>query len=197
MAELLAEWVNQLQLLGQGGAKSAAEEDFDYKYDDDDAAFDSEDSDSDSDLEESGEEGRTGRGVDTDRGGRKQAIDRYAVDAESEAEPDQVLVDDRDLQHMFASGYMVGKLLNKFNQQPDFGKFMQSGSERAVINNWCRLLPTLDRLGVKVDAQMVAEMAKGCDLEVDLRMGGDGSGAGSRKQVLKLLYGLKMSLDKV
>eukprot|EP00892_Ulva_mutabilis_P002598 jgi/Ulvmu1/12339/UM089_0023.1 len=57
------------------------------------------------------------------------------------------------LEEDLASGYNLGKILNKLNLQPDFDQFDESGTPDAMINNFTRLQPTLKHLGVRLDSR--------------------------------------------
>uniref|UniRef100_A0A670J129 Sperm flagellar 2 n=1 Tax=Podarcis muralis TaxID=64176 RepID=A0A670J129_PODMU len=51
----------------------------------------------------------------------------------------------------FSSGYLIGELLNKFELQDDFAQFSQSRLASAKLNNFSRMEPTLQLLGVQFD----------------------------------------------
>ena len=127
MAQLLAEWVNELRLFEPDNNSNEGNADYDendpymFQYNDEEQFND--DDDSDSDLERSGEEARN----EYFREEPMKQAPRYTRSeargfARPELQQESILVNENDLQHMFASGYMVGKLLNKFNQQTDFNQ---------------------------------------------------------------------------
>ncbi|XP_077616298.1 sperm flagellar protein 2 [Crocuta crocuta] len=51
----------------------------------------------------------------------------------------------------FASGYLIGEILHKFELQGDFSEFSESRVSNAKLNNFSRLEPTLHLLGVQFD----------------------------------------------
>ncbi|KAG8131177.1 hypothetical protein E2320_017764 [Naja naja] len=51
----------------------------------------------------------------------------------------------------FSSGYLIGELLNKYELQEDFDQFSQSRLANAKLNNFSRMEPTLQLLGVQFD----------------------------------------------
>ncbi|XP_030669824.1 sperm flagellar protein 2 [Nomascus leucogenys] len=51
----------------------------------------------------------------------------------------------------FASGYLLGEVLHKFELQDDFSEFLDSRVSSAKLNNFSRLEPTLHLLGVQFD----------------------------------------------
>nr|XP_020651331.1 sperm flagellar protein 2-like [Pogona vitticeps] len=51
----------------------------------------------------------------------------------------------------FSSGYLIGELLNKFELQDDFDQFSQNRLASAKLNNFSRMEPTLQLLGVQFD----------------------------------------------
>ncbi|KAM9331025.1 sperm flagellar protein 2 [Gastrophryne carolinensis] len=56
----------------------------------------------------------------------------------------------------FASGYLIGEVLHKYQLQDDFGQFSQSSAANAKLNNFTRVEPTLQLLGIPFD-QNVAQ----------------------------------------
>lgn len=73
-----------------------------------------------------------------------------------------------------ASGYKLGKILNKLKLQPDFDQFDESGTPDAMINNFTRLQPTLKHLGIRFDgkkanALMCEEKGVAAQLVYDIR----------------------------
>ncbi|KAG7396396.1 hypothetical protein PHYBOEH_002316 [Phytophthora boehmeriae] len=59
-----------------------------------------------------------------------------------------------DVQVDFASGYLLGELLHRLNQQHNFSDFMRSSSADAKIINFCLLEPSLRNLNIKFDANV-------------------------------------------
>ncbi|XP_024301987.1 sperm flagellar protein 2 isoform X17 [Homo sapiens] len=51
----------------------------------------------------------------------------------------------------FSSGYLLGEVLHKFELQDDFSEFLDSRVSSAKLNNFSRLEPTLNLLGVQFD----------------------------------------------
>merc|ERR1712151_760253 len=80
----------------------------------------------------------------------------------------------------FASGYLLGELLYKFNQQADFELFSQKDAISHKLQNFEKLEPTLRNLKIKFDSKMVDQIMKQ-----------------ERGTSLRLLYQLKMVLEKV
>ncbi|XP_042306928.1 sperm flagellar protein 2 isoform X8 [Sceloporus undulatus] len=60
-------------------------------------------------------------------------------------------VDQESFSREFSSGYLIGELLNKFELQDDFDQFSQSRLASAKLNNFSRMEPTLQLLGVQFD----------------------------------------------
>uniref|UniRef100_A0A8D0DWI6 Sperm flagellar 2 n=1 Tax=Salvator merianae TaxID=96440 RepID=A0A8D0DWI6_SALMN len=65
-------------------------------------------------------------------------------------------VDPESFSREFSSGYLIGELLHKFELQDDFDQFSQSRLANAKLNNFSRMEPTLQLLGVQFD-QNVAQ----------------------------------------
>ncbi|GIL73035.1 hypothetical protein Vretimale_4669 [Volvox reticuliferus] len=60
-----------------------------------------------------------------------------------------------DIEGDFASGYLFGQLLNKYNLQPDVDHFDPKRMPDSMINNYTRLQPTFKKLGVPLDTRVV------------------------------------------
>ncbi|XP_058026122.1 sperm flagellar protein 2 isoform X1 [Ahaetulla prasina] len=60
-------------------------------------------------------------------------------------------VDTESFAREFSSGYLIGELLNKYELQEDFAQFSQSRLANAKLNNFSRMEPTLQLLGVQFD----------------------------------------------
>ncbi|XP_013931795.1 PREDICTED: sperm flagellar protein 2-like isoform X1 [Thamnophis sirtalis] len=60
-------------------------------------------------------------------------------------------VDTESFAREFSSGYLIGELLNKYELQEDFDQFSQSRLANAKLNNFSRMEPTLQLLGVQFD----------------------------------------------
>ncbi|XP_007426743.1 sperm flagellar protein 2 [Python bivittatus] len=60
-------------------------------------------------------------------------------------------VDSESFSREFSSGYLIGELLNKYELQEDFDQFSQSRLANAKLNNFSRMEPTLQLLGVQFD----------------------------------------------
>ncbi|KAM5192182.1 sperm flagellar protein 2 [Mantella aurantiaca] len=56
----------------------------------------------------------------------------------------------------FATGYLIGEVLHKYQLQDDFDQFSQSRAASAKLNNFTRVEPTLQLLGIPFD-QNVAQ----------------------------------------
>ncbi|XP_077203085.1 sperm flagellar protein 2 isoform X7 [Paroedura picta] len=61
------------------------------------------------------------------------------------------VVDQETFPREFASGYLIGELLHKYELQDDFDQFSQSRVANAKLNNFSRMEPTLQLLGVQFD----------------------------------------------
>lgn len=57
-----------------------------------------------------------------------------------------------NLPHDFSSGYLLGELLSRLNQQPNFSDFMNTATADAKIINFCLLEPTFRHLHIPFDA---------------------------------------------
>ncbi|XP_071799466.1 sperm flagellar protein 2-like isoform X1 [Asterias amurensis] len=60
-------------------------------------------------------------------------------------------VDQKNFSEQFASGYLIGEVLKKYNLQDDFQSFSQSRTADSKLNNFTRLEPTLHLLEVPFD----------------------------------------------
>ncbi|XP_062873649.1 sperm flagellar protein 2 [Trichomycterus rosablanca] len=54
----------------------------------------------------------------------------------------------------FSNGYLIGEVLNKYQLQEDFHQFSKHSTANAKLNNFTRLEPTLQLLGVPFDLNM-------------------------------------------
>ncbi|XP_060092049.1 sperm flagellar protein 2-like [Heteronotia binoei] len=61
------------------------------------------------------------------------------------------VVDQESFPREFASGYLIGELLHKYELQDDFDQFSQGRVANAKLNNFSRMEPTLQLLGVQFD----------------------------------------------
>ena len=84
-----------------------------------------------------------------------------------------------DLETDFSNGYLLGELLYKYNQQPDFHEFSDAQTRMHVLGNFTRMIETFKSLGVKFDTRVINAIIN------------KESGAAS-----KLLYQVKMALEK-
>lgn len=80
----------------------------------------------------------------------------------------------------FASGYLFGELLYKFNQQPDFEEFSTKNATSHYVMNFERLESTLRALKIQFNSKIVEQVMRG-----------------ERGLALRLLYQIKMVLEKV
>uniref|UniRef100_UPI00398ED81B sperm flagellar protein 2-like n=1 Tax=Pristiophorus japonicus TaxID=55135 RepID=UPI00398ED81B len=55
----------------------------------------------------------------------------------------------------FSTGYLIGEILNKHQLQEDFNQFSQSRNAVSQLNNFQRMLPTLQLLGVQISESTV------------------------------------------
>ncbi|KAJ1210394.1 hypothetical protein NDU88_005758 [Pleurodeles waltl] len=65
-------------------------------------------------------------------------------------------VDPKSFAKDFATGYLIGEVLYKYQLQDDFDQFSQSRATHSKLNNFSRMEPTLNLLGVQFD-QNVAQ----------------------------------------
>ncbi|XP_076854799.1 sperm flagellar protein 2 isoform X3 [Brachyhypopomus gauderio] len=61
----------------------------------------------------------------------------------------------------FANGYLIGEVLNKYQLQDDFDHFSKHSAANAKLNNFTRLEPTLQLLGVPFDLGMAKAVMQG------------------------------------
>ncbi|XP_073093323.1 sperm flagellar protein 2 isoform X7 [Manis javanica] len=59
---------------------------------------------------------------------------------------------------IFSSGYLIGEVLHKFELQDDFSEFSESRVSTAKLNNFSRLEPTLNLLGVQFDQNVAHDI---------------------------------------
>ncbi|GFR40940.1 hypothetical protein Agub_g1600 [Astrephomene gubernaculifera] len=59
-----------------------------------------------------------------------------------------------NLERDFASGYLFGQLFSKYNLQPDAEHFDAKRMPDSMINNYTRLQPTFNKLGVQLDTRV-------------------------------------------
>uniref|UniRef100_A0A3B4YRE5 Sperm flagellar 2 n=1 Tax=Seriola lalandi dorsalis TaxID=1841481 RepID=A0A3B4YRE5_SERLL len=79
----------------------------------------------------------------------------------------------------FSSGYLIGEVLHKYQLQNDFSMFMKKDTSISKLNNFTRLEPTLQLLGISFDINTVQELMQ------------EKQGVATR-----LLYQLYISLEK-
>ncbi|EMP31803.1 Sperm flagellar protein 2 [Chelonia mydas] len=60
-------------------------------------------------------------------------------------------VDPKSFPKEFSTGYLIGEILHKYELQDDFNQFSQSRVANSKLNNFSRLEPTLQLLGVQFD----------------------------------------------
>lgn len=84
------------------------------------------------------------------------------------------------LEDDFRDGFLLGDLLFRHNQQPDFSKFINADSPDARINNFCLLEPTMRAIGVHFNSKSASDIMN--------------SKPGATKT---LLYELKTALDRI
>ncbi|KAL7838971.1 hypothetical protein SRHO_G00256290 [Serrasalmus rhombeus] len=61
----------------------------------------------------------------------------------------------------FSNGYLLGEVLSRFQLQEDFQSFSTNSSANAKLNNFTRLEPTLQLLGVPFDLSMAKAVMQG------------------------------------
>ncbi len=64
------------------------------------------------------------------------------------------------LESSFANGFLFGDLLRRYNQQHDFPTFRDSRHTEDVVKNFDSLQTTFVRMGIKVSARHVEEIAR-------------------------------------
>ncbi|KAL0048541.1 hypothetical protein WJX82_005372 [Trebouxia sp. C0006] len=64
------------------------------------------------------------------------------------------------LEKDLASGYIFGEVLYKCKLQPDFHQFEDSRAPTAIFNNYRRLQPTLQKLGIQLSKHKVAALTR-------------------------------------
>ncbi|XP_059830042.1 sperm flagellar protein 2-like isoform X2 [Hypanus sabinus] len=64
-------------------------------------------------------------------------------------------VEPRTFEKEFSTGYLIGEILNKHQLQEDFDQFSQGRNAVSQLNNFQRLLPTLQLLGVMFSDNVV------------------------------------------
>uniref|UniRef100_A0A3Q3M832 Sperm flagellar 2 n=1 Tax=Mastacembelus armatus TaxID=205130 RepID=A0A3Q3M832_9TELE len=79
----------------------------------------------------------------------------------------------------FSSGYLIGEVLHKYQLQNDFSMFMKKDTSISRLNNFTRLEPTLQLLGISFDINTAQELMQ------------EKQGVATR-----LLYHLYISLEK-
>ncbi|KAM8793599.1 sperm flagellar protein 2-like [Eudromia elegans] len=79
----------------------------------------------------------------------------------------------------FSTGYLLGELLHKYELQDDFNQFSQSRVANAKLNNFSRLEPTLQLLGVQFNENVAQDIM-----------------TGQHGAATKLLYQLYIALEK-
>ncbi|XP_044286991.1 sperm flagellar protein 2 [Varanus komodoensis] len=88
-------------------------------------------------------------------------------------------VDPESFAREFSSGYLIGELLNKYELQDDFDQFSQSRLSNAKLNNFSRMEPTLQLLGVQFDQNIARNIM-----------------TEQRGAATKLIYQLYVALEK-
>ncbi|XP_064357614.1 LOW QUALITY PROTEIN: sperm flagellar protein 2-like [Dromaius novaehollandiae] len=83
------------------------------------------------------------------------------------------------LSEEFSTGYLLGELLHKYKLQDDFNQFSQSRVANAKLNNFSRLEPTLQLLGVQFNENVAQDIM-----------------TGQHGAATKLLYQLYIALEK-
>uniref|UniRef100_A0A8C4NY60 Calponin-homology (CH) domain-containing protein n=1 Tax=Dicentrarchus labrax TaxID=13489 RepID=A0A8C4NY60_DICLA len=89
-------------------------------------------------------------------------------------------VDPKTFAKNFSSGYLLGEVLHKYQLQNDFSMFMKKDTSIAKLNNFTRLEPTLQLLGISFDINTAQELMQ------------EKQGVATR-----LLYQLYVSLEKM
>ncbi|XP_066514487.1 sperm flagellar protein 2-like isoform X1 [Hoplias malabaricus] len=71
------------------------------------------------------------------------------------------VVEPHSLSKDFSNGYLLGEVLNKYQLQDDFQYFSKNSTANAKLNNFTRLEPTLQLLGVPFDLSMAKGVMQG------------------------------------
>eukprot|EP00798_Chlamydomonas_sp_ICE-L_P002728 gene2728-12601_t len=66
----------------------------------------------------------------------------------------------QNFEQEFATGYVFGELLSRYNMLPDFDKFDPRGTPDAMINNYTRLQPSFKKLGIPFDTRTANSLMK-------------------------------------
>ncbi|KAJ1397438.1 hypothetical protein B484DRAFT_260007 [Ochromonadaceae sp. CCMP2298] len=69
----------------------------------------------------------------------------------------------------FQNGYMLGELLARFNQQTNFKDFKDSVKPAHKLANFCMLEPTMRRVGVHFNSQVVTDIMGGKETTIKVR----------------------------
>lgn len=67
-------------------------------------------------------------------------------------------VDQVNFAREFASGYLIGEVLNKYQLQNDFDQFSQSKTADSKLNNFTRIEPVLHLLGIPFDTNVARDV---------------------------------------
>ncbi|XP_041854703.1 sperm flagellar protein 2-like [Melanotaenia boesemani] len=67
-------------------------------------------------------------------------------------------VDPRTFARDFSSGYLIGEILHKHQIQHDFSMFLKMDTSISKVNNFTRLKPTLELLGICLDTNTVQDL---------------------------------------
>ncbi|KAK6179274.1 hypothetical protein SNE40_011674 [Patella caerulea] len=67
-------------------------------------------------------------------------------------------VDQQSFAREFASGYLIGEVLNKYQLQDDFDQFSQNTQSDAKLNNFTRLEPSLHLLAIPFDTNLARDI---------------------------------------
>ncbi|KAM9391454.1 sperm flagellar protein 2 [Pholidichthys leucotaenia] len=79
----------------------------------------------------------------------------------------------------FSSGYLIGEVLHKYELQSDFSQFMKKDTSISKLNNFTRLKPTLQLLGISFDTSTAEDLMQE-----------------KHGVAMRLLYQLYVSLEK-
>ncbi|XP_047185286.1 sperm flagellar protein 2 isoform X2 [Scophthalmus maximus] len=69
-------------------------------------------------------------------------------------------VEPKTLAKDFSTGYLIGEVLHKYQLQNDFSMFMRKDTSTSRLNNYTRLEPTLQLLGISFDKNTVQELTQ-------------------------------------
>jgi len=61
----------------------------------------------------------------------------------------------------FKDGYLIGEVLHKYNQLPEFYRFTRLGSPQSILENFAMLQPAMLKIGVRFGSKIASEIMQG------------------------------------